>query len=390
MAEVAFLDLETTSRFPWEARIVEIAVIIWDPEVDSKPQEWETLVNPMVHIPEESTKVHGISGSDLQLAPAFPEIAEEFARLLDRRVVVGHNIRAFDIRIANKEFQKANIDFQIERYFDTYESLDRRALDRISSELGFDTASLHTAASDCRVTLELVRKHGIDPGEHAAGALHRAPRFNHRTARTFSRYQAGLTDFPKSELSLSMLNELEHIDAPTRYLHLFDEVLRDLKMSDSDWEKLDAFAEANGLYRSARDELHREYLSQLEASALRDHVVSEEEIQTISTVAEQLEIPLSIQLSQTENKAELSIGATVVSSGSATIGGVSWGKEELKGVIEHHGFNWHKSVTKKTTLLICQELHATTQNVMKAKKYGIPRMTIEDFLQRYPFKPDTF
>ena len=123
---------------------------------------------------------------------------------------------------------------------------------------------------------------------------------------------------------------------------------------------------------------------------MRDHVVSAEEIQTISTVAEQLEIPLSIELSQKENTAELTNGAIVVSSGSATIAGVSWGKEELKWAIEHHGFNWNKSVTKKTTLLVCQELHATTQNVMKAKKYGIPRITIEDFLQRYPFKPDAF
>ena len=344
----------------------------------------------MVHIPEESTKVHGISANQLQLAPTFSEVAEELARILDRRVVVGHNIRSYDLVIVNKEFRKAGIDFQIERHFDTYESLDRRALVEIGAELGFDPATMHTAAQDCRVTLSLVRQLDVDPGQRATGALHRAPRFGHETARTFSRYQAGIEPSPKPEPSISMLSELEHVDASTRYLHLLDEVLRDFELSDADWEKLDEFAETNGLYRSARDELHREYLSQLEAAALRDHVVTDEEISTIERIANLLEVPISIELSQEENRAELSPDSIIVSSGSMTIGEVSWGKDELKAAIEHHGFQWRKSVTKKTTLLICQELHATTQNVLKAKKYRIPRMTIEDFLLRYPFEPDTF
>jgi DNA polymerase-3 subunit epsilon len=106
LAEIAILDLETTSCNPYKARIVEIGITIWDPDVNSQPQEWESLINPLVHIPEEPIRIHKISAQDIQLAPTFPEVAEEVARLVDRPFVEGHNLPSYDKVFLNRAFQE--------------------------------------------------------------------------------------------------------------------------------------------------------------------------------------------------------------------------------------------------------------------------------------------
>lgn len=59
-------DLETTSRYPVEARIVSAALVVYDPAEDAgardaSPRVREWLVDPGVEIPAETTEIHGIS-----------------------------------------------------------------------------------------------------------------------------------------------------------------------------------------------------------------------------------------------------------------------------------------------------------------------------------------
>ena len=383
VAEIAILDLETTSRNPYKARIVEIGITIWDPDVNSQPQEWESLINPLVHIPEETIRIHKISAQDIQLAPTFTEVAEEAARLVDRRVVVGHNLPSYDKVVLNRAFQSAQIPFEIERVFDT-RSIDSRKLEVIAAELGMDVSKMHSAIQDTRVCLEILQKHQVNPNDLAQGMLHRAPKFEHKTVRTVSRYQAGMAGAEYELRPISRIDELAHVEPETVYLHLLDEVLENMALSDEDWERLDDFAEQHKIVSSKREELHLEYLSQLQAAALRDHVVSEREYSILQKVSDLLEVPLSVQITAETGEVTLTEESIIVSTGSVTIDGRKWDKIELERHIRSHNFQWAGNVTKKTTLVICQEVYATTGNATRAKKYGIPRWTIEEFLSTFP------
>lgn len=106
LAEIAILDLETTSCNPYKARIVEICITIRDPDVDSQIHERESLINPLVRIPEEPIRIHKISAQDIQLAPTFTEVAEEVARLVDMRVVEGYKLPSYDKIVLNRAFQE--------------------------------------------------------------------------------------------------------------------------------------------------------------------------------------------------------------------------------------------------------------------------------------------
>lgn len=383
MSEIAIVDVETTGRNPYTARIVEIGIIIWDPEINSKPQEWETLVNPLVHIPEDAVRVHKISAEDVQLAPTFSEVAEEVARLVDRRVVVGHNFPNYDKIVLNRAFQAAQIPFEIERIFDT-RSIDHRSLEKIAHDLGMDTSKMHSAIQDARACLRLIQSNDINPHEMAKGMLHVAPKFDHKTVRTVSRFQAGMSGSSYELKPISRIDELSHVEPETVYLHLLDEVLENMDLSDTDWDRLDDFAEKHGIKRSKREELHLEYLSQMQAAALRDHIVSERELSVIEKVAELLDVPLNIDITPESGEVTLSEESIIVSTGSVTLNGQKWDKIELERLIRSHNFQWASQVTKKTSLLICQEVYATTGNATKAKKYGIPRWSIEEFLEIYP------
>lgn len=85
------LDTETTGLHDG-ARIVEIAVLGLDGSV-----LLDSLVNPGVPIPAESTRIHGITDAMVATAPGFSDLLVPLtAALHDRKVVIYH--RAFDKR----------------------------------------------------------------------------------------------------------------------------------------------------------------------------------------------------------------------------------------------------------------------------------------------------
>lgn len=85
------LDTETTGLHEG-ARIVEIAVISVDGRV-----LLDSLVNPGVPIPAESTRIHGITDSMVQDAPSFSDLLVPLTEALHNRSIVIYN-RRFDKR----------------------------------------------------------------------------------------------------------------------------------------------------------------------------------------------------------------------------------------------------------------------------------------------------
>lgn len=95
-------DLEATGLQIESARIIEFACVRIEPGGSRTP--FETLVNPEQPIPPEVQKITGISDADVVGAPAFRDIADRIAKLLDSADVGGYNAANFDVPLLRAEF----------------------------------------------------------------------------------------------------------------------------------------------------------------------------------------------------------------------------------------------------------------------------------------------
>jgi DNA polymerase-3 subunit epsilon len=103
----AVVDLETTGFAPQSERVVEVAVVLLDPdgrEVDA----FCTLIDP--ERGPGPTHVHGITAEMLRGAPTFAEVHSYLAGLLSGRVVVGHNVDRFDLAFLLAECERLGGD----------------------------------------------------------------------------------------------------------------------------------------------------------------------------------------------------------------------------------------------------------------------------------------
>jgi len=69
---IAFIDIETTGLNTQQDRIVEICVIKIHP--NGAEETLNSVINPNVPIPIESTQIHGITDLDVKEKPTFKEL----------------------------------------------------------------------------------------------------------------------------------------------------------------------------------------------------------------------------------------------------------------------------------------------------------------------------
>lgn len=94
-------DLETTGKDPAECEIVQIGAIrIVDGVMTER---FGTLVNPGVHIPEDSTKIHGITDADVRNAYAIEDVLPDFLFFVGNSTLVGHYVLKFDCLVLRRE-----------------------------------------------------------------------------------------------------------------------------------------------------------------------------------------------------------------------------------------------------------------------------------------------
>lgn len=105
------LDLETTGTNRTFDRIVQIGVVRIAP--DGEVKEWQTLVNPEMHIPEESTKIHHITDEMVKDAPTFWHLAARLARALHMCDFCGYNL-PFDLNMLESEFTRVRVPCTLE------------------------------------------------------------------------------------------------------------------------------------------------------------------------------------------------------------------------------------------------------------------------------------
>lgn len=152
----AVFDLETTALSIHSARIVEIALVLVDPD-GSVANEWVSLVNPEESI--GNSNIHGISDAMVRKAPVFAELARTIAGHLHGRVLVAHNLNSYDLPILKRHFAEVpGLSVELGDGIDTMPH-PRRRLSTLCRQNGIELKvdDAHTALGDTRALAALLR-----------------------------------------------------------------------------------------------------------------------------------------------------------------------------------------------------------------------------------------
>lgn len=122
---------------------------------------WYTPVNP--ERDPGPTWIHGLTSAMLADAPLFGQIAEEFARRLEGRVLVAHNA-VFDWKMIAREYARSDRVAPVEQRLCTIQlskalrlPLANHRLETLAAHFGVEQRRAHHALDDARVLAEAFR-----------------------------------------------------------------------------------------------------------------------------------------------------------------------------------------------------------------------------------------
>jgi len=154
-------DLETTGFDHRKDRIVQYALVGSD--IDGSHINLQSLVNPKVKIPPETTRVHGITNDDVREIGEFSQHANEIGSMVEDSIIVGHNVLQFDWRFLEVECVRAGIEAPVPRGIIDTLVLARRlrvpgrhTLGHLCARFGIEMSRAHQADADAGATLLLL------------------------------------------------------------------------------------------------------------------------------------------------------------------------------------------------------------------------------------------
>ncbi len=164
MSQISILfDTETTGLDPATGdRIVEIAAIELVRDLPTG-KIFHRLVDPERDIPEEATRIHGFSRSDLHGKPRFADIADDFLAFIGDFPLVAHNA-PFDFGFLNAELRRLALPpLHPARMIDTLALAKARfpgmpnSLNALCTRFAIDLSerTTHNALLDCRLLAEV-------------------------------------------------------------------------------------------------------------------------------------------------------------------------------------------------------------------------------------------
>lgn len=157
---LVFLDLEATGLNVGSDRIVEISLLKIQPNGNSESKVIK--VNPTIPIPAETTKIHGISDSDVADCPTFKDISTEINSFLGGCDLAGYNSNKFDIPMLIEEFTRCDIHFDvsIRRLIDVQNIFHKMEQRTLAAAYMFycnkPLENAHTAEADTAATYEVL------------------------------------------------------------------------------------------------------------------------------------------------------------------------------------------------------------------------------------------
>jgi DNA polymerase III subunit epsilon len=154
----AIVDIETTGGSPKNSKITEIAIYKHDgfQVID----EFSSLVNPEMRIPEFVSRLTGITDRMVENSPKFYEIAKQIIEFTSDCIFVAHNV-GFDYGILRNEFKMLGYDYRrphlctvrASRY--VIPGMASYSLGKLTRELGIQLENRHRAGGDALATAHL-------------------------------------------------------------------------------------------------------------------------------------------------------------------------------------------------------------------------------------------
>ena len=157
----AVIDIESSGGNHIKARIIEVAVYIYDGK--KIIQAYNSLINPRVKIDWYVTKLTGISNAMVENAPTFNEVASTLYSLIENKIFVAHDVN-FDYKILNAEFKRVGLKLNqdklctIELSRKVFPNQPSYSLGKLCDELGINipTEDRHRAGGDALATTKLL------------------------------------------------------------------------------------------------------------------------------------------------------------------------------------------------------------------------------------------
>ena len=173
--DYVIFDIETTGLSPEKDAIIEISALrVKGGDIED---EFSTLVNPGMHIPYASSSVTGITDDMVEGAPSIEEALKDFVSFIGGDIIVGHNIRNFDLKFIQRDALRF-LGRQIpNEYVDTLviarrylPELESRSLENLSYHYHISYEGAHRALADCHINKQVYDRLGdeiADPSEAA-------------------------------------------------------------------------------------------------------------------------------------------------------------------------------------------------------------------------------
>lgn len=387
---VAF-DIETTGLYKSD-KIIEIALVVF--KENKVIEEWSTLVNPMRDVGK--TNIHGISPSMTSAAPLFDEIVNDLFRMMDKRILVAHNL-SFDNRMLAQELEHAGFEGDLGKGFCTLVA-SRRLLpgagDSLKSTceaLGIESIDAHSALGDARMTKQIfdLLKEDSQKVKEVNVKFEREK----KPARVIVRNAFIGKEDDAIEQIKSFTSKVPFPTSEEKgvaYLLLLNMAMQDLIISKNEEAELSTWASELGISEFDRNELHKGYLDSFIQAALRDGVITTKEKDMIDLVGKALGLEVKIPDTPQPIKANvenLGVGKKVCFTGEAVgLSGESISRNDLEALASKVGLHPVRDVTKKgCDILVAADETSMSGKAKKAKDWGIPVISVEKFVSYCTF-----
>lgn len=153
------IDVETTGGSPKSSKITEIAIYRHDGS--QVVDEFITLVNPEMKIPEFVSNLTGITDEMVENAPKFYEVAKKIVEFTSDTIFVAHNVN-FDYGMIRAEFRRLGYDFRLPHLCTVRSArhiipgFESYSLGKLTRSLGIDLIGRHRAGGDALATTKLL------------------------------------------------------------------------------------------------------------------------------------------------------------------------------------------------------------------------------------------
>lgn len=152
------VDIETTGGSPKASKITEIA--LYKHNGTEIIDEYETLIDPEIPIPEFITRLTGISDAMVENSPKFFEVAKKIVEFTKDCVFVAHNV-TFDYGMLRHEFKTLGFDFRLPHLCTVrtsrivFPGKESYSLGKLTRSLGIELSGRHRAGGDALATAKL-------------------------------------------------------------------------------------------------------------------------------------------------------------------------------------------------------------------------------------------